>query len=145
MDTGKVLNTVLIIVGVLGAVLLLAFFWNKFREWWNKGEGILSRVGKDQNALSYPAAQYEAWSGQLVTAFMGIGTEEATVYGIFGKLKTDADIKKLIEVFGVRRWGSTFLDNYEYTLVEGIRSELDEQEIAKLNSIIVANGINYSF
>jgi hypothetical protein len=107
---------------------------------------------------SYDSSQYEDFSQAIVEASNGCGTDETAIYNVFRNMHNDADIKKLISVFGVRyyqpcaasqpisylRWQ---LDDHAFggSLPTFIAYELDSSEIATINSILTGNNITYQF
>ena len=72
----------------------------------------------------------------LRVATYGWGTNEEKIYGVFRNIKKRNDILRLISAYK-----SLYGDN----LVTLIREELTRKELEKLNGIIKANGVNYSF
>lgn len=104
--------------------------------------------------VSYPDAQFEVFAETLREAFDGWGTSEGAVYSVFAKMKNDADVYKLIEVYGTRGYygtmenffGGLFGDaNVHRTLPAAISSELGSSELAKLNRVLETNKIKFRF
>lgn len=98
--------------------------------------------------LSYPISQYSVFADGLEEAFTnnGFGTNEEKIFNIFKKMKNKADVMKLIQAFGKRNLftlsGGVVIG---HNLPWYISSELNEDEISELNSILKSNNINYSF
>lgn len=107
---------------------------------------------------SYYDSQYESMATQLVHAMNGCGTDEEAVYEVFRKLRNDADVLKLVQIFGVRyyqpcSWSQPI--SYAMWLVDDksfgggiddwLAYDLTSSEIAKVNQILRSNGISYQF
>jgi hypothetical protein len=92
-------------------------------------------------------AQVQSMCNALVSAFEGCGTDEDAVYNVMRQLKNDADVYKLINAYGTRKydacgfWGS----DTEKTLSGAISDELDVFEKKTVNGILSSNGIKYQF
>ena len=102
----------------------------------------------DKDKLTYETLQYKAWADGLQQAMEndGVGTDEDYIYNVFGKMKTEDDIKALIKSFGKRTYYNFFLiPQGDYNLIEWLQNELDSKEMQKLNSIIESNLINFTF
>lgn len=107
---------------------------------------------------TYSDSQFQSFCDTLVQAMNGCGTNEDSIYQIFGYMQNEADIRKLITTFGVRYiepcWISEsdayavwlFNDKaYGGELGSWLNFDLRASEIAKVNSILKGNGINYQF
>jgi hypothetical protein len=107
---------------------------------------------------SFADSEYSSWADSLREAMNGCGTNNSQVYQVFGYLRNDADIRKLIIAFGVQYyqpcWASQFdqwtiyqFDNQHYggNLPTWLSYDMSASEIAKVNSTMSANGITYQF
>jgi hypothetical protein len=128
---------------------------NKAGEAAQKELGELASKGINP---TLPDSQFQALSESLVQAMNGCGTDEEMVYSVFRKIKNDADIRKLIAVFGVRYYQPCAADqpisytkwlinekSYGGGLPTWLSYDLSASEIDKINSILKTNGVNYSF
>ena len=74
------------------------------------------------------------------------GVDEDGVYSVMERLRTDADIEKLIAVFGQkeirRRWQTK---SHIYTLPGAISALMSQKERNKINDILENNGIKFQF
>lgn len=113
---------------------------DKLKESTDKDEKKLNDQGI---TASYPETTYKQLADKLdiaMTAFFG--TDEEAIYNVFRQIKNDLDLVKLIEAFGIRRlefnirWGN---------LGAWLQADLNNQEMAKVNSILAANGVSGRF
>lgn len=103
-------------------------------------------------------SRFQALSETLVQAMNGCGTDNDMVFDVFRQIKNDADIRKLISIFGVRfyepcagdaplsyiRW--QFNDKaFGGGLPTWLAYDLTAGEIRTVNSILSANNVNYAF
>lgn len=107
---------------------------------------------------SYGDSQFEVFATKLVEAMTDCGTDETQVYDVFKQLRNNADIRKLISVFGVRYYTPCAalspisyaiwqLDHKAYSgdLAYWLNYDLSEGEVGYINSILRGNGIDYQF
>lgn len=115
---------------------------------------ILEQQGQ---TATHSDSEFEAFSQDLVQAMNSCGTDEDMVYGVFKQMKNGLDIRKLVSIFGVRYYtpcSATSPISYTKWLWDdksfggGISAwlgyDLTSAEIDKVNSILTANGIDYS-
>lgn len=121
-------------------------------DYLNGAKTELARLAAEDGILpSYDNSQFDAWAGSLREAFNDCGTDEATIYRIFGALHNDADLYKLITVCGVLSFkpclvqGGVYFGNTHMVLAEAMTSELSGSEIDHVNGILSDNSINYFF
>lgn len=110
--------------------------------------------------LSYPEAQYVTMADSLESylaarGFDGglLGADQAGVYDIMGMMYSDADIYKLINVFGTRQLKDKSLilivdwlkPKQDYNLPGAIAAMLTKGERRKVNEILRENGLTYQF
>lgn len=107
---------------------------------------------------TYSQSQYENFSQQLVEAMNGCGTDEDTIYQVFGSLRNDADVLMLIKQFGVRYYQPCAVSSplsyaiwqfndkaYGGGLITWLGYDLDSDNIADINAILQGHGIKYTF
>jgi len=100
---------------------------------------------KTQLTQTYANAMYSVLAEQIWAAAHTnnwSGTQEDAIYDVFKQMKNDIDISKLISAFGARRMYLSFSNG---ALKEWINAEMDDSEIAKINSILQSNKISYRF
>ena len=103
-------------------------------------------------------AQASNFSGSLVQAMNGCGTDENMIYGVFSKMKNEADVYLLIKQFGVRyytpcpasnpvSYAKFLIDDKAFggDLATWLSYDLTSSEIGKINSILSNNKIKYQF
>lgn len=94
---------------------------------------------------SYQNSQYSSWAEKLQYALNYLNTDENAVYSVFNSLKNQADLTKLIQIFGTREIETFPFVSQNATLSEAIQSQMDQDEIQKLNGILAKKGINFTF
>lgn len=97
-----------------------------------------------KTGLSYPQSQYAAFANIIETAAFDVGTDEDAIYTVFRNLKNNADYLALTNAWGkptrkIYDWGF----GYDMTLPQLIRWEMDNKEVAKINSILKSKNIKY--
>jgi hypothetical protein len=109
----------------------------------------LKKLAKDGIKPSYTASQYSGWSSSLAEAFNDCGTNFVTVSDIIDKMKNDADVLTLINIYGTRSYGSCLLagewDDKEYSLPKAMESELSSGQKQEINQKLSKKGIKYQF
>jgi hypothetical protein len=101
---------------------------------------------------------FEQMSQTITTAIDGCGTDEDAIFGVFNQLNNDADVRKLIVVFGVRYTQPCSITSpisYAMWLANDeafggplnvfLRYDLSDSDISKINSILRSKGIAYQF
>jgi hypothetical protein len=145
--TGKA-DKVMWIYGAFFALIALAaiFFLGKTT---GQKQAVTPVVGEKVNTskLTYDNSQYLTFADSLHTALktifgLGIGEDTETVYGIMKKMKTDDDVKQVIGAFGLKSQEFYFTGT---GLAAWMTNALDSEEIQKVNSILAASNIKYSF
>lgn len=97
---------------------------------------------------NFSDTQYEVWAEQLHQAMKYTFTDEDAVYRVFNYLKNDADVIKVVEVYGVRpEIGTTFVSWFDtdLTLAQQLQSAMTSSEIVKINNGFRAKGIKFRF
>lgn len=138
----------LISIGILCliAFLILWFMWRKLKS------GLTSTADRIKDSvqlqeymtttgqsLTYTQTEYESMAKQLYTAMYGAGTDEESVESVFDKVKNDADVYKLISVFGKKKGYLSWDDEdlYEWIKNDGMSDEV--------NDILESKGITVRF
>lgn len=124
-------------------IVLLVVFWGKikglFESLVNKtalNSELQDHIQETGETPTLSNATFNMLANKLYTAMKGVGTDEDTVYSVFGQLGNTADVLKLITVFGTKDGE---------TLDQWIRGDLSSWEINKLNRLLANKGIVYSF
>lgn len=105
----------------------------------------LQKLEKRGIQQSFPNSQYSVFSEKLQVAFNYLNTDEDAIYSVFNSLKNEADLLKLIQTFGTREIEVLPFITQDETLTEAIQSQMDADEIAKVNGILAKKGINFNF
>jgi len=89
---------------------------------------------------SYSSYEYNQFAGTLMQSSGYFDDDEELVYGIFRKLKNDADYLALDEAFGTydAGWFSSSKSMTQY-----LRSFLNNEEVRKINKILAQRSIKY--
>lgn len=108
----------------------------------------LVELSKQGIVPSFSASQYDGWAGAIVQAVNDCGTDEGAIYNVFSQMKNEADVQKLIAVYGVRDYKGCF-ENYFGMVSRGLSgtlsSELSTGEKDYLNGILQSKGITTRF
>lgn len=118
----------------------------------------LQQLANQGTVASYSDSQFQVFADKLVQAMTGCATDENQIYQVFSALHNEADIRKLIVVFGVRYYQPCaatspvsyviwqFNDKaYGGDLSTWLSYDLSSGEIGYINSILRGKGINYQF
>lgn len=108
----------------------------------------LTQLDKAGIRPTFTDAQFESFSNQLAQAFSGCGTDTSTVYNIISSLTNDADLYKLIAVYGVRSYGGCkwmFEGAQSKSLSAALSDELSTTEKNRINGSLAVKGINFKF
>lgn len=118
----------------------------------------LAQLANQGITPSYNDSQFEAFSVAIDGAVAGCGTDEEAVFNVFRAMRNEADIRKLISVFGVRYFTpcvysdpvsySIWLANhqaYPGDLASFLATDLSSSDIREINEILRGNGIGYQF
>jgi hypothetical protein len=105
---------------------------------------------------SFQDSQYESLSQAIVQAINGCGTDFDAIKMVFSSLENAADIRKLIQIFGVRYYTPCAItDPISYgiwifndkafggSLATMLYYDLDTSEQKEINSIMSAKGIDF--
>jgi len=105
----------------------------------------LSQLAKAGIKPTLTDVQIQSISSKIKSSAAGqnaFGTDEQAIYNAFSQLKNDADFNKLVIEFGEERKSLSFATT---DLFGWIAHELNESELAKLNTILKQRGITYKF
>lgn len=107
---------------------------------------------------SYNDSQFYVFINTLVQAMTGCGTDEVMIYHVFRQIKNEADIRRLIQLFGVQNYQPCAYESpisyaiwqvndkaYGGDLATWLSYDLDQSEIDNINSILKGNGLAYQF
>lgn len=103
------------------------------------GDELASAV--KANPLSYDYSTYVSLADKLETAMNGFGDDEEAIYNVFTRMKSKADVLKLIEVFGNR----IYVLWMAHPLTYWLSGKLTADEIQHINDILSRNNIDFSF
>jgi len=96
--------------------------------------------------LTHPLYKYKSFATTLKVAMKGATTDEDAIYSVFSTMKNDLDITQLISDYGIHTYYLSLRKiATDMDLPQWIYEEMDEDEIAKLNSILAKNNITYRF
>jgi hypothetical protein len=100
-------------------------------------QGELNQWQNVGQTPSYQNTQYQIFADALLTAMQGFGTDEDAVKDVMNKMNNNADILKLIQVFGIR-------DGYGLSawITDDFSAEDKEKNV---NSVLRSKGITYQF
>lgn len=103
-------------------------------------------------------SEYQSIINGLITAMNGCGTDEDAVYNQMSKLKNDADVKKLISLWGVQYYEPCAASQpISYTrwmwndktfggpISAWFNYDLTTTEINKINDMLQSKGIKHKF
>lgn len=138
----KALNPTMQIVIAIAAIILVIMIFRALKRYGNTLLNAADNLGETQALISsgqtksFSQVQYNGFANQLYHAMKGMGTDEATIYNVFGKMQNDLDVLELTKAYGTR-------DSYD--LQTWLRGDLSSSEMAKLNMILSNKGISKSF
>lgn len=158
----------LIGVTVVGAIAFAAYKiyqGAKRRQMIERADQASRQAASDLQALasrgvypSYSTSQYELFAQQLAVAMAGCGTDNGMIESVMNSMKNDADILRLIQVFGVRPYEPCFYTNpidhatwvlnneaFPGSLGVWFAWDLSEGDIEDVNNILQSKGIQFRF
>lgn len=120
--------------------------------------GELARLVSQGVLPSYDDSQFYVFVNTLVQAMTGCGTDETMVYQVFRQMQNEADIRKLIQSFGVQYYQPCVWTSpvsyavwqvndkaYGGDLATWLSYDLSQSEISNINSILKGNGLSFQF
>jgi hypothetical protein len=138
MDKKKLITTAFLI--------FLAYYIGK-KFFGTMTQGGTSQDIKPGTNLTYSANDYELFADTIEQAFWGnLGgffEDDELAFNVLSKMRTNDDLYKLAQVYGVR--GRGILIQEGYNLIQTTEKLLDNNYKEELNTIFEANGINYRF
>jgi hypothetical protein len=109
----------------------------------SNADADIKAAEKSGEKLTYSLGNYTQFADQIYAAVLYTwGTDEQAIYNVFSKMNNNLDVAQLIKAFGKRRL------EFSTTMAElgaHLSSDLDDSEIAKLNSILASKNITYRF
>jgi len=110
---------------------------------------IENELKTDTSKQTYPLSQYSQFAQKIENAGHDIGTDEASMFAVFRKIKTNKDLLLLKKAFGTRPYTGDILPYFvlrnDLDLQGWITSELSSSDVTKINTILRNNGVTYSF
>jgi len=143
---------------IVGGVVVIAYLFSKrIGRFFSKNikdiqEDIDYNKELDKSKESYPKTQYKNFADAIEKAFSpygyGYGTDEASIYNVMRKLKTNNDWLLLNKAFGVREYidysFNPFGTTYNFNMVEMINYEDEGAEMRnKINAILKSKNLKY--
>lgn len=144
-------KNVLVIGGVAAAAYFLFISPDKSQQQLVDAAGTgLNDLAQQGITPTISNAVAESYASSLTAAFDGCGTDEDAILNVFSQLRNDADVYKLISVYGIRSYqgcfeGSIFTEDVTGNLPKALYSELSAGYIADINNILSSHGISYQF
>jgi len=140
---------------VIGGGLIAYFTLNKLLKKPDPQSGEPNAAGDALNVLAnqgvyptYSDAQFEGFSNAIVSAINDCGTDEDAIYNVMQAMKNNADVYRLIQVYGIRDYKGCFENFFSLvsrSLTATLSSELDAGEKREVNDILKSKGITYQF
>ncbi len=149
-------------VGLLGYSIYRAI---KRKQDEQKAAAAAAAAARELAALAaqgvYPSfgdSQFYVFVNTLVQAMTGCGTDETMIYQVFRQIKNEADIRRLIQLFGVQYYQPCVWTSpvsyavwqandkaYGGDLATWLSYDLGQTEISNINSILKGNGLSFQF
>ena len=110
---------------------------------WNQEIDRINQNPQTRQTIS--KAQSLSLANKIFAAVDGVGTDEDAIYDAFRVLKNNADFAALNAAFGKRKASSgiPFTADVTGNLTTILGSELDSNEVAKINLMLQSKGIRY--
>ncbi len=134
---GQLYTIAVVAVVVIVAVIVFYLNYSKIKEWIQEKK-LEKEIAADIDSsnISISTTMMRQYADRLYTAMKGWGTDEDTIYDVFGNFHSSDEVLQLIKVYGTR-------DNM--TLPQWIIDELNTKERKKLNTLLTNNGVTYQF
>lgn len=113
----------------------------------NNNKKILAQYIKIKKP-TYPDNMYLGWKNALYKAMDGVGTNFDAIKNIMGYMKSDTDVVKLIDVFGImnRKTNNPLSSGATPLSLPGwFGEELDSNQIYQINKILSDKRIGFRF
>lgn len=111
----------------------------------------LNQLSAQGENPTYPDTQFQSWANSLVAAMSGCATDTDAIETIFSSLNNDADVYKLIAIYGSQTIsGCTLIfiplsTSKTFSLPAAITQYVPASERTTLNGILAAKGIRFTF
>lgn len=137
LSKGQLYTIAIMAVVIIVVIVLVCVNYSKIKSWIQdkKEENELAK-DIDTSNVSISSSMMRQYADRLYTAMKGMGTDEDTIYDVFGNFTTTDEVLQLIKVFGTRD---------DMTLPQWIVDELTTKERKKLNTILTNKGVTYQF
>lgn len=133
-------------LGIFGfIVLVVAYYFGSRTGKATATASVVDALNADINSgdLTFELSNYNDFADRAFTALNGVLTDEESLYVLFGKMRTNSDVLQLIKSYGKRAISWEFWA--PKTLAEGMASEMNNVEIAKVNDVLSRNNITFQF
>jgi len=140
---------------VIGTGLVAYFTLNKLLKRPDPATGEPNAAGDALNVLAnqgiyptYSDAQFEGFSNAIVSAIWDCGTDENAIFNVMRAMNNNADVYRLIQVYGIREYKGCFEGFFSLvsrSLNAALSSELSSGEKSEVNNILRSKGITYQF
>ena len=120
--------------------------------------GELAQLAAQGIHPTYDDSQFYVFINSLVQAMTGCGTDESAIYQVFRQMRNEADIRRLIQLFGVQYyqpcvWTSPVSYSiwqvndkaYGGDLATWLSYDLSDSEISNINNVLKGNGLTFQF
>lgn len=154
-----------VVVGGVAFVSWKVYQGIKKREMIRRANEVAKQAATDLQVLaqrgiypSYSASQYEVFSQELAVAMAGCGTDDGMILNVMRAMHNDADVLRLIQVFGIRPYEPCFYTNpidhatwvfnkeaFLGTLGVWFAWDLSTGNIEDINDILQSKGIQFRF
>jgi hypothetical protein len=108
----------------------------------------LNQLGAQGIKPTYSDAQFEGWSSDIAQALGGCSTTDGTLESVFSNMNNDADLYKLIAVYGTRTISGCvwiFKGSENLSLSAAMSKEVSTGFLGIINSILAAKSITFRF
>lgn len=151
-DEFKKLPTIIqiVIVALILFGIYKAYLFMKIEKELIEEKTEIQVLEKQGISPTYSNHEYNKWADDLEDAMAGFGTDIDTVYGVYGRMKNNADIIALERAFGLRLSDSTdfWLGGWGMAptdLSDWLKGDLSHAELQSLNDQLERQGISKSY
>lgn len=144
-------------IALIGAGAVALYFIFKYKPtaaqnaFLSEAKSRLDYLAKEYGIVpSLTLAQFKSLALQIVRSVDKCGTDEAAIYRSFMALNNEADFWQLVISFGIAKYDGCFEGSLpfwtvHYTLPESLSSDVSNNVIQNINTILKDKGINYLF
>lgn len=142
-------NTLFQVAALVLALYIIKKLFDFFKSPQTTTTGGQTQEAVQVNAakLTYDDAVYQTQADNIEAAVWGgllsLTEDDEAIFDALNKMQTLDDVKKLIQVYGIRGEG-IILQEY-YNLPQTITMYLDNDYKEQINSIYLQRGINFTF